>query len=104
MGRGRPRIRPRDSSWWVNRPMLTAAGVRSRTRQSHDRTAAVADPLIDVVRSRRSMARALTVMRESSMDMLMNDLRFATRVLWRHPLFTVTAAVSIAVGIGADAT
>jgi len=25
--------------------MLTAAGVRSRTRQSHDRTAAVADPL-----------------------------------------------------------
>ncbi|HET8772928.1 MAG TPA: ABC transporter permease [Thermoanaerobaculia bacterium] len=38
------------------------------------------------------------------MDSTIQDLRFALRLLFRNPLFTLTAALSLAVGIGANTT
>src|SRR5215211_6796430 len=38
------------------------------------------------------------------MDTLIRDVRYAARLLWRTPLFTITAALSIAVGVGVDTT
>ena len=32
----------------------------------------------------------------------MRDVRYAARLLWRTPLFTITAVLSIAVGVGVD--
>ena len=38
------------------------------------------------------------------MDSVIQDLRYAIRLLRRNPLFTLTAAVSLAIGIGANTT
>jgi predicted permease len=38
------------------------------------------------------------------MDTLIRDIRYAARLLRRSPLFTLTAALSIAVGVGVDTT
>src|SRR3954470_537058 len=40
----------------------------------------------------------------STMDALIRDIRYAARLLRRSPLFTLTAALSIAVGVGVDTT
>jgi predicted permease len=37
-------------------------------------------------------------------DNWVQDLRFSTRLLWKSPLFTMTAALSVAIGIGASTT
>ena len=34
-------------------------------------------------------------------DTMLRDVRYAERLLWRNPLFTITAALSLAIGIGA---
>src|SRR5688572_7636898 len=38
------------------------------------------------------------------MDTLLHDLRFSIRLLKRNPLFAITAALSLAIGIGANTT
>ena len=37
-------------------------------------------------------------------DTLARDIRYAARLLWRNPIFTTTAALSLAIGIGATTT
>jgi putative ABC transport system permease protein len=40
------------------------------------------------------------VRRGAFVDSALRDLRYAARLLWRNPLFTLTAALSLAIGIG----
>jgi len=40
---------------------------------------------------------------ENGVKVLSDDLRFAARQLWKHPAFTVTAMLTLALGIGANA-
>jgi predicted permease len=41
------------------------------------------------------------VRRGTFVDSSLRDLRYAARLLWRNPLFTLTAVLSLAIGIGA---
>ena len=41
------------------------------------------------------------VRRGAFVDSTLRDVRYAARLLWRNPLFTLTAALSLAIGIGA---
>jgi len=41
---------------------------------------------------------------ESLVEVFWQDTRYAARLLWRNPLFALTAALSLAVGIGATTT
>ena len=38
------------------------------------------------------------------LDSCLQDLRYAARLVWRNPLFSLTAALSLAIGIGANTT
>jgi putative ABC transport system permease protein len=39
---------------------------------------------------------------ENGVKVFMDDLRFSARQLWKHPAFTVTAVLTLALGIGAN--
>jgi putative ABC transport system permease protein len=78
--------------------MLAAEKIRSGIEPDAARRAALIqfggiEPLKEQIRDARSGSR---------LDTLAQDVRYAVRLLRRYPLFAVTAAVSLAVGIGAN--
>ena len=46
----------------------------------------------------------LDMWRYGSMDVFLQDVRYGTRLLRRNPIFALTAALSLAIGIGANTT
>src|SRR5437773_2258772 len=74
----------------------TQAGMRpEEARRAATLELTPVETIKDRIRDVRAGALADTVLR---------DLRYAARLLWRNPLFALTAALSIAIGIGANTT
>ena len=46
----------------------------------------------------------LDMWRYGSMDVFLQDVRYGARLLRRNPIFALTAALSLAIGIGANTT
>jgi predicted permease len=77
--------------------MLVAEKVRAGMSPAAARRAAGIE--IGGVESVKQQVR--DVRRGAFVDALIRDVRFAARLLWRNPLFTLTAALSLSIGIGA---
>jgi len=77
--------------------LLVAENVRAGMTPSAARRAALLQ--LGGVESVKQQVR--DVRRGAFIDSSFRDLRYAARLLWRNPLFTITAALSLAIGIGA---
>lgn len=77
--------------------LLAAEKVRSgHTAEEARRRAALELGGVESVKQQVREAR-----RGALVDTCVRDIRHAARLLWRNPLFTLTAALSLAIGIGA---
>src|SRR5689334_22482251 len=72
---------------------------KTRGGMPHDQARRAALLEIGGVESVKQQVR--DVRRGAFVDSSFRDLGYAARLLWRNPLFTVTAALSLAIGIGA---
>ncbi|KAA6460257.1 ABC transporter permease [Acidobacteria bacterium AB60] len=52
--------------------------------------------------SKTQVSLVVLLRSEDSMSSVMRDLRFAAFQLWRHPAFTASVAITLAIGIGAN--
>src|SRR5215510_10201257 len=77
--------------------LLTAEKIRAGMTPDAARRAALLQ--LGGVESVKQQVR--DVRRGAFVDTLLRDVRYAARLLWRNPLFTLTAALSLAIGIGA---
>jgi predicted permease len=77
--------------------LLTAEKIRAGMTRDGARRAALVE--IGGVESVKQQVR--DVRRGAFLDTLLRDVRYAARLLWRNLLFTLTAALSLAIGIGA---
>ena len=79
--------------------LLVDENVRAGLRFEEARRAAGAELRIESVKEQVREVRAGSIV-----ETLFQDLRYAARLLLKNPLFTLTAAVSLSIGIGATTT
>src|SRR5262245_10343420 len=77
--------------------LLTEEKIRAGMSTDAARRAALIE--IGGVESVKQQVR--DVRRGAFVETLLRDVRYAARLLWRNPLFTLTASLSLAIGIGA---
>jgi predicted permease len=75
--------------------------IEEKVRAGMSREAARRAALIEIGGIESVKQQVRDVRRGALVDSALRDLRYAARLLWRNPLFTLTAALSLAIGIGA---